>query len=340
MARAPEVTVVMPVFNAAPYLAAAVGSVLAQSFTDFELLALDDGSSDGSLEMLRRFDDPRLRVVARRHEGVVRTMNAGLELATGAIIARADADDVYVPRRLECQLEVLRRRPAVGLVGAGAVRLGQRLVSPPDSTRIRWTALYRNPVANTTIVFRKAAAEAVGGYPDEHLHLDDYPFVSCLVDRYDAVNLRQPVVTIGVHDGSISTSFSREALAEGDVVRRANLRRLVGDTALVDRLFYFLAGGPRPAALVDHAVTSDLGTLLAAFESRYGALPRAARRWIGRQLFEQALQHGETAPGVLLAMTRAAIRLNPALALDPRTGKALVRHLLVARRQPAAPHPS
>jgi len=333
---APAVSVVMPVFNAARYVAAAVRSILAQTFADFELIAIDDGSTDESLAILGGIDDPRLRVVARPHEGVVRTMNAALALARAEIVARADADDVYEPHRLERQVAVLRRRPEVALVGAAARRLGQRLVNPPDSARIRWTALYRSPVANTTLVFRRAAAEAVGGYPEDHLHLDDYPFISRLADRFEAVNLPDVVVSVTVHDASISRTFSAAALAEGDRVRRANLRRLVAGDDDVAALFYLLVGGPPPARLSERRIPSLVADLVVAFRRRYPGTPPGIERWIGRQVLEAALQHGATAPRVALGMARAAVRLNPAILVDPRTARGLLRHVVAPRARRAA----
>lgn len=329
--RAPAVSVIMPVYNAAPYLRATMQSLLGQTFADFELLAIDDGSSDGSPAILRSFADPRLRVVTREHEGVVRTMNAGLALAQGPLIARADADDVYTPDRLARQVGHLDAHPGLALIGAAVVRLGRRLVNPPDTPRIRWTTLYRNPVANMTLVFRRPAALAVGGYPEDHRYVDDYPFVSSVVERFEAANLPDVLASVTVHERSISSTFSAEAIGEADRVRRANLRRLLGGEADVDALFYLLAGGPAPPGFRAERVARLLGEVVARFRARSGPLPPRVTRWIGRQLFERALSHGAGAPRVLVGMARVAVSLDPTLLVDPRTVKALARHLILGR---------
>ncbi len=331
--KVPEVTVIMPVYNAAPYLRTTVESLLGQTFTDFELLAIDDGSSDASPAVLRSFADSRLRVVAREHEGVVRTMNAGLALAESPLIARADADDVYVPDRLARQVRHLHANPGLALAGAAVVRLGRRLVNPPDTPRLRWTALYRSPVANPTLVFRREAALAVGGYPEDHHYVDDYPFVSSIIDRFEAANLPDVLASMTVHQESISSAFSAQAIAEADRVRRANLRRLLGGAVVVDPMFYLLAGGPEPSGFGIEKVSWLLGDLLGRFRARYGPTPPRLARWIGRQLFERALLHGAQAPRVLLGMARVAFTLDRTLLVDPRTAKALVLHLLLGRGQ-------
>ncbi|MGH7307979.1 MAG: glycosyltransferase family 2 protein [Candidatus Rokuibacteriota bacterium] len=329
--RSPRVTVVMPVYNAEPYLREALAGVLAQTFTDFELLAIDDGSTDGSLEVLRRCADPRLRVVSRPHEGVVRTMNAALALAQAELIARADADDVCLPERLERQVQFLTAHPGVALVG-GVMRSGARLFEYPcDAARMRWLALYQSPVANTTILFRRRAALAVGGYPEDYQLVDDYPFVSRLLGRYDAANLPEPVVLHRPNPEGISGRHPDAQAAEGDRVRRANIAALVPEPVTADALFRLLRGRAAPAA---RAVAPLLDRLITAFRRCWA--PDAARwrglaPWIGRELFQRALLHGAVAPAVLVRMALYAWWLDGGLVFRPSTPKALLRHVVMPR---------
>jgi len=127
MDRPPRITVLMPVYNAGPFLAEAVDSLLAQTWSDFELLAMDDGSTDGSGGLLDRYAerDPRVRVVHAPHRGLVDTLNDGLDLSRGELIARADAADVNLPRRLERQVQLMDGRPEVGVCGTWAECLGE-----------------------------------------------------------------------------------------------------------------------------------------------------------------------------------------------------------------------
>ncbi|HSZ59511.1 MAG TPA: glycosyltransferase family 2 protein, partial [Tepidisphaeraceae bacterium] len=99
----------MPVYNAERYLRAAVESVLGQGFGDFELIAVDDGSCDSSLGILREYEgrDPRVRIISRANTGIVGALNDGLRAAGGELIARMDADDISLPQRFEKQVEFL-----------------------------------------------------------------------------------------------------------------------------------------------------------------------------------------------------------------------------------------
>src|SRR3954462_550758 len=109
----PLLSVVTTVFNTAPYLRAAVESILAQTFRDFEYILVDDGSSDGSLASLREFErrDPRVRVISRGNTGIVRAANDGIALARGRYLARMDGDDLSIPTRFEKQVAHLDANP-------------------------------------------------------------------------------------------------------------------------------------------------------------------------------------------------------------------------------------
>lgn len=114
--EAPRTSVIIPSFNYAKYLPAAIASVLAQTDRDFELLIIDDGSTDGSVTVARGFSDPRVRLLLQPHRGFGAARNAGMRAACGRYIAFLDADDIWVPDKLAVQCEVLDRRPEIGLV--------------------------------------------------------------------------------------------------------------------------------------------------------------------------------------------------------------------------------
>lgn len=130
METLPAVSVLLPVRNGGPFLQAALRSLLAQTFTDFEILLLDDGSSDGSPALARSFTDPRIRVIEDgQHRGLSARLNQGVQLARAALVARMDADDLCLPRRFELQVAYLAAHPEVDLVGcrAAAFRDGEVL---------------------------------------------------------------------------------------------------------------------------------------------------------------------------------------------------------------------
>jgi glycosyltransferase involved in cell wall biosynthesis len=115
----PLVSVLLPAYNAAACLGGAVASILGQDYPSWELLVVDDGSSDGTAgaALAAAAGDPRVRVVRRPHTGIVGALNAGLALARGSVVARMDADDRATPDRLGAQLALLEARPDVGVAG-------------------------------------------------------------------------------------------------------------------------------------------------------------------------------------------------------------------------------
>ncbi len=176
----PPVSVVLPVRNAAATLARAVASIRAQPWRDWELLAVDDGSTDGTREILAALarDEPRLRVLTRPPAGLVAALNAGLAAARGEFIARMDADDESHRERFAEQVARLRARPEIGLVsclvefgGDGAAAAGyarhvdwvNSLVTPEEIALNRFV---ESPLAHPSVMFRRALVEKFGGYRD------------------------------------------------------------------------------------------------------------------------------------------------------------------------------
>jgi glycosyltransferase involved in cell wall biosynthesis len=125
---APVITIGLPVYNAAPFLEDALRSVFAQTFTSWELLAVDDGSTDDGLRRLQNLGDPRVRVLSDgRHRGLAARLNQVVREARGQFIARMDADDLIHPERLARQLDFLQQHPELDAIGCGVIVLGRNL---------------------------------------------------------------------------------------------------------------------------------------------------------------------------------------------------------------------
>jgi hypothetical protein len=165
---APQVSVVMPVHNALPFLDEGVASILSQTFADFEFVILDDASTDGSAEALRRWadKDARIRLYrSARNLGPAGSSNFVVRRARTPLVARMDADDISHPERLRRQLEVLQGRPDVALVGTlyeGIDARGAR-VRPRDRWRLARRSVFP-PFPHGSVMFRRGAFEEVGGY--------------------------------------------------------------------------------------------------------------------------------------------------------------------------------
>jgi glycosyltransferase involved in cell wall biosynthesis len=167
----------MPVHNGMPYIEESVVSLLEQSFREFELIVGDDASSDGTGEVLRRLAaaDPRIRVLRREHKsGLAGAGNWVVKAARAPLVAIAHADDIALPTRLQRQVEVLCRRSDAVMVGAmfdGIDEQG-RLVQPANMWRLARPGGFA-PFAHSTIMFRRAAFEAVGGYRSKADYWED-----------------------------------------------------------------------------------------------------------------------------------------------------------------------
>jgi glycosyltransferase involved in cell wall biosynthesis len=176
----PIVSVLLPVFNAAATIARAIRCIRTQSWAEWELIVVDDGSTDGTRDVVAATarDEPRVRILARAHEGLVAALNEGLAEARGELIARMDADDVSHPERLAEQVAFLRA-PAhdeIGLVGCGVEFGGDRAVNAGYALHVDWLnalvtpdaiALNRfveSPLAHPSVMFRRELVEKFGGY--------------------------------------------------------------------------------------------------------------------------------------------------------------------------------
>jgi glycosyltransferase involved in cell wall biosynthesis len=208
---APAVSVLMPVHNGETYLRPAIESLLAQTFADFELIVIDDGSTDGSTAIARGYRDRRVRVERlEKNGGLSAALNHGLQLVHAPLVARQDADDVSRPDRLAAQTAVLRARPDVALVGSqaraidGAGRTMRMVRRPTEDLSIRWYALLDNPFIHTSVMFRRGAAVACGGFNAAFDPFSqDFALWWRIMQRHHVENIEEPLVDYRVNPASI-----------------------------------------------------------------------------------------------------------------------------------------
>lgn len=223
----PSISVIMPVWNGEKYLREAVDSILNQSFTDLELLVIDDGSTDATPEILRSYTDRRLRLHRLEHAGIVVALNHGLAHARSEWIARLDADDVSEPRRLELQWRAVTRYADTVLCHAAVTFFGEGkgLIGPARLPRSRsFTALrlcYQCPVVHSTVLFKKAAALAVGGYLHEERHAEDFSLWGRLLEHGRFMALSQKLVRFRCHPQSVSRQNQE---AQSALARKIGIR--------------------------------------------------------------------------------------------------------------------
>ncbi len=233
-APAPMVSVLMPTYNRAEYLEEAVQSVLGQSFRDLELIVIDDGSTDGTGELLRRLSDARLRVIRQAHAGLVAALNAGLAAARGQYVARNDSDDAWLPELLAVLVPALAARDEVGFAygrsagmrsdgspSPGAWR-GSAMRYPADPFR---SLLYADYTATAATLYRRACIDRIGGY-DAGVELSEDWDLALQVARESPVVFVDRVLARFRQHASNATALDSPHLATRMAVRRRVLDKI------------------------------------------------------------------------------------------------------------------
>ena len=310
----PRVSVVTPAYNAAPYLQQALDSMLGQTFTDFEMIVVDDASSDATLEILVANRDPRLRVVRNAQNlGVVGSRNRGMSLARGALIAPFDADDVSLPNRLAKQVAYLDAHPETTLIGTGtryleggAVRPG-KLVSRTEPVLLRWYLHVGNPFGHSTVMYRASAVAALGELMiEEYFYAEDFEYFHRLMTQGEVGFLNEPLVLYRRHPGAVSMKYEAVMQEHAALVLERAYRPWFGDgaRAAADTVMLLLFQRRAPQSV---AMLAGLGTVLAkllgGFLSTYPATEaeRAAIEAHTAGLWWEALRSAVRSgvPGVL-----------------------------------------
>jgi glycosyltransferase involved in cell wall biosynthesis len=225
MNTSPAVSVIMPVYNADRYVAKAVESILGQTFTDFELIIVNDCSTDNSDKIIRSFTDGRIIYFRlEQNAGVVAAMNKGLELSGGEFIAVMHADDISLPQRLQAQVSFLRQHKDVAVVASPSVFIDEdnnptgatwQLNDATDTFRkIKTAMIWENCISHPTVMIRTDVAKKYR-YQSSKMHkgfaVEDYPlWLNILSDGYKIEKLKEPLLLYRVHTNSATTAFLRK----------------------------------------------------------------------------------------------------------------------------------
>jgi FkbM family methyltransferase len=240
---APRVTVLMAVWNGARFVEEAVASILRQTFKEFEFLIIDDASTDDTPERLRRFSDDRIQLIRNPSNiGLTRSLNRGLALARGSLVARQDADDVSHPRRLEAQVGFLDAEPGVAVVGAQARTIdggGREVRTAPwprstSAEAIRWQLLFDSPFVHTSVMFRRDVIWAAAhGYDERFATSQDFE-LWCRVSAQgrEMRNLPDRLVDFRLHEESVSRRYALDGVAKVGPVLRQSLVAQLGPEAV------------------------------------------------------------------------------------------------------------
>lgn len=211
----PLITVLMPAYNAAKYIAEAIRSVLEQSFRDFELLIINDGSTDNTENIIRSFTDSRIRLVSQANAGVAAALNKGILLAKAEYIARFDADDICLPQRLQKQYDFLETHPGYVLTGADATYIDQEgnhvfdLAYPAyTDEQIRGLPPSVCPFSHVTVMYRRSAVIAAGGYNINAHTFEDHLLWHQILLQGKVNNIPEVLVAVRFSPGSVTIDDS------------------------------------------------------------------------------------------------------------------------------------
>lgn len=207
----PQISVLMSAYNVERYIGEAIRSVLAQTFTDFELIVVNDGSTDRTEAVVRSFTDPRIRLVSQPNEGIAAALNHGLRLARAPLIARFDADDICYRHRLQQQYGFMTAHPDYLLVGTAAKYIDERgeyvfTHRPPALTNEAVQAIKKQvcPFIHSSVLYRKDPILECGGY-NAHAHsFEDHLLWVEVLKRGKGGNLPEPLVQVRLNPGSLT----------------------------------------------------------------------------------------------------------------------------------------
>ena len=240
----PRVSVVMPVYNAEAFLQEAVGSILHQTYRDFELIAIDDGSTDGSREMLRQYgkSDSRVKVLDQENRGLTRTLKRGVEVACGELIARMDSDDMSEPERLAEQVAHFEAHPGCVLLGTAVTVVevdgtpAYVAHVPADDVSIRARLRETSPFYHGAVMFRRGPAIDCGSYDQTlPIHVEDISLWRRMADRGTLANLAAPLYRYRMVPTSQNNITSALEERKSAIMRRVHE---TGTLTTADRQFF------------------------------------------------------------------------------------------------------
>ena len=240
----PQITVVMPVRNGARWLGEAVESVVSQTLPDWELIAIDDGSTDDTPRILGEWErrDQRIRAIRQDALGLVTALNRGLAEARAPLLARLDADDRALPQRLERQLRHLVSHPDIGLLGSWAQKIDERgtrhgqLKPATEPEQLSRALLQGNPFVHSSVMLRTEAVRRLNGFRPAFRAAEDYDLWLRIAETARLANLPEVLIEYRWHSGNVtSRSAIRQAFSVRLAQRSAVARRETGNDP-ADRL--------------------------------------------------------------------------------------------------------
>jgi glycosyltransferase involved in cell wall biosynthesis len=239
----PLVSVLMPTYNGGDYVISAVNSILNQTFADFELIIIDDSSSDGTIEVLKEIVDPRIQLIFKPiNSGLIDTLNLGLKVAKGKYILRMDQDDISIQNRIEVQLDFMEANPDIAVCGAGYQVIDSNNFFRPSCQygELLLELIDFCPFAHPTIIMRADFLKNHSiSYNSSYVNAEDYKIWTDISHVGRMANLPNIVLKYRIHESQMS---SRGAIQQQEMSKKISLEHLNFLSGNNEHVDYYLNG--------------------------------------------------------------------------------------------------
>lgn len=280
----PLVSVIMPVFNAEVTVKRAALSILQQSYSNFEFIIIDDGSTDRSVEILEALNDKRIKLIKNRdNRGVVSVLNDALRIASGELIARQDADDESLKVRLQRQVLALLEDSSLIALGAALHIVDDQgfrngIWRYPESAEFsEWQIMFKTPIAHSVSMYWKEPVLAAGGYSEKYKFAEDYHLWSRLVTSGGIRSLRVPLLRYSVGSSGISRKRIQEQREIHCQIARENIRKITGVEFSIETVFKLCFISDNADVRIEH------GDVIQVADGLSNILERFAKAGISRK---------------------------------------------------------
>ena len=212
----PKISVLLPVYNAEKYIEQAIQSILNQTFSDFELIIINDGSTDNSLDIIKTIIDRRIVIIDQKNMGLITSLNNGIKISKGEFVARMDADDVALPHRFKEQLKLFSENVNLGLCGSSTENFGavsSRTIRSGNDQFLKSYLLFGPPFAHPSIMMKRSILIKNNiTYNSNFIHCEDFAMWSDMANYCDFSNVVDVLVKYRVHPEQVTNQYSSVVL--------------------------------------------------------------------------------------------------------------------------------
>ena len=235
--KSPKVSVIMPSYNSAQYITEAIESILNQTFTDFEFIIINDGSTDDTAKIIKEYanKDHRIKFINhKKNKGFIGCLNECLDIASGEYIAKMDSDDISLPQRLEKQVKYLDEHPSVGMVGCGYRAFDHADFEYINPAYVGYIDLIKG-CATTVVLFRKSIIDVFNlRFNPDFYCAEDYDFYSRFIRYADIHNLQEVLYLYRWHGENTSIKKNKIQQDNSDVVRQ-NILNIMSVNTMIQK---------------------------------------------------------------------------------------------------------